>query len=57
MPGGEEDEVEEMGDEEEEEEAEDLDLDLDFKTGGRSPAVYHINRSNVSGFLLYAVFR
>ncbi|XP_039981813.1 general transcription factor 3C polypeptide 2 [Xiphias gladius] len=43
VPGVEEDEVEEI---EDEEEAEDSDLDLDFRTGGRSPAVYHINRTN-----------
>ncbi|XP_022624983.1 general transcription factor 3C polypeptide 2 [Seriola dumerili] len=43
VPGAEEDEVEEM---EDEEEGEDTDLDLDFRTSGRSPAVYHHNRTN-----------
>ena len=49
MPDIEEEEADEVEDEEEEEDH--SDADSDFVAYGRSPSVFHVNRSNVSGFL------
>ena len=54
VPGAEEDEGEEM-EEEEEEEVDESDLDLDLGNAGGSPAVFHINKNNVSSFLMFPV--